>query len=65
MGRAYSTLAELAPEILEHQGTGSIAAILLNQAKPSQQVELGDFTLNVELRRTRNSTALPSLGYAI
>jgi hypothetical protein len=64
--KAYAVLAQLAPLIFEHQAKGSIAAVWLNKDKPAQQVRLGNYTLNVELRRNRRMPdLLPELGYGI
>jgi hypothetical protein len=64
--KAYAVLAQLAPQILEHQSKGSIAAVWLNKEKPAQKLQLGNYTLNVELRRTRRAPGLlPEVGYGI
>jgi hypothetical protein len=64
--KAYAVLAQLAPLILEHQSKGSIAAVWLNKEKPAQKLQLGNYTLNVELRRTRRAPGLlPEVGYGI
>jgi hypothetical protein len=64
---AYKTLAQLAPSILEHQSTGTIAAASLNRQNPDQQIKLGDYILNVGLPRDRRApNAVPDLtGYGI
>ena len=64
---AYKTLAQLAPSILEHQSKGTIAAASLNRQKPDQQIELGDYILNVSLPRNRRAPAVaPDVtGYGI
>lgn len=64
--KAYAVLAQLAPLILEHQSKGSIAAVWLNKEQPAQKLQLGNYTLNVELRRTRRAPGLlPEVGYGI
>ncbi|HEY7089730.1 MAG TPA: DUF5597 domain-containing protein [Tepidisphaeraceae bacterium] len=65
MAQAYDVLSQLSPLILEHQTDGAIGAVLLNQQTPATQVQLGNYRLNIELRRTRRSTILPTLGYAL
>jgi hypothetical protein len=64
---AYKTLAQLAPLILEHQSTGTIAAASLDRQKPEQQIQLGDYILNVGLPRNRRAPdVVPDLtGYGI
>jgi hypothetical protein len=64
--KAYAVLAQLAPLILEHQSKGSIAAVWLNKEQPAQKLKLGNYTVNVELRRTRRAPGLlPEVGYGI
>jgi hypothetical protein len=63
---AYKTLNQLSPLILEHQGKGTIAAAWLNAKKQSQEIQLGDYTINVELFRNRRSPdQIAQLGYGI
>src|ERR1035441_1628134 len=64
---AYKTLAQLAPAILEHQPKGTIAAASLNRQNPDQQIQLGDYILNVGLPRNRRTPAVvPDVtGYGI
>ena len=64
---AYKMLAQLAPAILEHQAKGTIAAASLNRQNPDQQIQLGDYTLNVGLPRNRRTPAVvPDVtGYGI
>jgi len=64
---AYKVLGQLAPSILEHQSKGTIAAASLNRQTPDQQIQLGDYTLNVGLPRNRRTPdTVPDLtGYGI
>jgi hypothetical protein len=64
---AYKMLAQLAPSILEHQSKGTIAAASLNRQNPDQQIQLGDYILNVGLPRNRRTPAVvPDVtGYGI
>src|SRR5664279_2455753 len=64
---AYKTLAQLAPSILEHQSKGTIAAASLNRQNPDQQIQLGDYILNVGLPRNRRTpAAVPDVtGYGL
>jgi hypothetical protein len=62
---AYAVLDRLAPRILEAQAAGKIGAVFLNRQKTSEKISLGDYTLNIELRTTRGSNALPEAGYAL
>lgn len=66
LAKGYAVLRDLTPIILEHQASGTIDAAWLNKNKSSQQILLGDFTLNVELRRsTRDQVFLSELGYCL
>jgi hypothetical protein len=44
---SYEMLAQLTPLILEHQGNGSMSAVLLNANDRPQKVKVGDYTLEV------------------
>jgi len=44
---AYDLLSRLAPLISEHQGNGTMSAVLLNPKDPPQKIQLGDYTLEV------------------
>ncbi len=66
LSKAYQTLKQLSPLILEHQGKGTIAAAWLNSKKQSQEILLGNFKLNVELfRNRRNPEQVAELGYGL
>jgi uncharacterized protein DUF5597/glycosyl hydrolase family 42 (putative beta-galactosidase) len=62
---AYGFLSGIAPEILEHQASGTIAGVSLSHDRPKQDVTLGGYTLHFALRVTRGSSALPDYGYAV
>jgi hypothetical protein len=64
--RAYAVLSQLAPLILEHQADGTIAGALLNAEHPTQEIPLGSYVVNVDLRRNRRDpTQVPASGYGI
>jgi beta-galactosidase GanA len=63
--QAYAVLGQLAPQILEAQSNGKIGAVWLGRQNPSAKLALGDYTLNIELRTTRGSNAVPDAGYAL
>jgi len=44
---AYDLLSRMAPLILEHQGNGTMSAVLLNAKDPPRKIQLGDYTLQV------------------
>jgi beta-galactosidase GanA len=45
--QSYDLLSQLTPLIVEHQGTGTMAGVLLDQQNQKSQVQLGDYRLNV------------------
>jgi len=65
IAKAYKTLSQLAPLILQHQGTGTIAGISLDRRNRTAKFRVGDYTLNAGLRTNRRSSELPELGYGI
>ena len=66
LAKGYAVLRDLTPLILEHQAKGTIAAVSLNTAHPTESIALGDYTLNVDVRRNRrNPTQAAALGYAM
>ena len=66
LSKAYETLTQLSPLILEHQGKGTIAAAWLNSKKQSQQIQLGDYKINVDVwRDRRNPEQAADLGFGI
>ncbi len=66
LAKGYAVLRQLTPLILEHQASGTIAAVSLDAKHQTQDVTLGNYTLNVDLRRNRRNPAqVPALGYAM
>ncbi|HTZ21889.1 MAG TPA: DUF5597 domain-containing protein [Opitutaceae bacterium] len=64
--KAYALLAQMTPVILDAQARGAIAAAWLNPKQPTQDIPLGNYLVNVDLRRNRRNPAeVPALGYAI
>ena len=64
--KAYAVLSQLAPLILEHQASGTIAAVSLSAQHPSQSLPLGSYTVNVGLRRNRrNPSEVAPMGYGL
>ena len=49
----YDLIAQLAPLIVAHQGTGTISAVLLGQNNPSQKIQVGNYTLEAAAMRPR------------
>jgi beta-galactosidase GanA len=47
LAKSYGVLSQIAPLILEHQGSGTMAGIVLDETNRIQKIQLGNFTLNV------------------
>jgi hypothetical protein len=52
----YGLLSKLAPLILEHQGNGTMSAVLLRTNDPPQKVKVGNYTLEVTPARPRSAS---------
>ena len=67
LSQAFLTLSQIAPQILEHQSSGTIAAVVLDKQKPEEKVKLGNYILNVGLPRSRGAqNVVPDLiGYGL
>ncbi len=66
LAKGYAMLKQLTPLILEHQTKSTLAAVSLGAKHESEDVALGNYTLNVDLRRNRRNPAqVPALGYAL
>jgi Domain of unknown function (DUF5597)/Beta-galactosidase len=65
--QGYALLRDLAPAILDAQSRDAISAVSLTAAgRQNEAVALGDFNVNVDLRRNlRNPSQVPALGYAL
>lgn len=63
---AYALLSEMTPVILDAQSKGTMGAAWLNKDLQMQDIVLGDYTININLRRNRRDPSqLPAVGYAI
>jgi hypothetical protein len=64
--RGYALLRQMTPFILEQQAKGTIAAVSLTAEHQKEDIELGNYRVNVDLRRNRrNPSQIPALGYAM
>jgi hypothetical protein len=52
---SYEMLTQLAPLILEHQGKGSMSAVLLNPNDPPQKVQVGNYMLEASYSGPRRA----------
>ena len=50
-----SQIANMAPIILEHQGTGTMAAARFTEEEASQKIKLGNYTAEISVARNRRS----------
>lgn len=62
---AYETLSQIAPLVLEHQGTDRIHAVSLTQADDSETFSLGGYRLRASLVGHYRPTTPPERGYGI
>jgi hypothetical protein len=53
---AYGLLAQLAPLILEHQGNGTMSAVMMNPNDPVQKVPVGNYTLEAAPTKPRGAS---------
>jgi hypothetical protein len=65
LAKAYDFVSQMAPMILDHQASGTIAGVWLSADRPTQDIALGGYTLHFALRVTRKSTVLPDRGYGL
>jgi hypothetical protein len=66
LAKGYALLQQLTPLILAHQAKGTLAAVSLDAKTQTQDVVLGNYTLNLDLRRNRRNPAqIPARGYAM
>jgi hypothetical protein len=55
----YDLLSRLAPLILEHQGNGTMSAVLLGPNDPPQKVQVGNYTVEAAFARSRLTQGAP------
>ena len=65
IAQAYNVLKQLSPLILDAQSKGNIAAISLNKTDSVQNIQLGNYILQVELRKNNREKVNPEIGYGI
>jgi hypothetical protein len=61
IARCYGVLSQVAPVILENQGKGTIAGVVLEGKKPAEKLQLAGYTLEFKFARHR---LFPNLQYA-
>jgi hypothetical protein len=57
IARSYATLTQLAPVILENQGKGKMAGVVVVEGEAPQKIALGDYVLEVSYPRNRRPPA--------
>ena len=67
LSQGFLTLSQIAPQILEHQAKGTIAAAVLDKGRTEEKIKLGNYTLNVTLPRGRRTPeGVPDIiGYGV
>jgi len=64
--KAYKLLSDMAPVILDAQSKSKITGVLLKKdINTEEQLEIGGYTLTVQLLKKRRSTSIPDQGYGI
>jgi hypothetical protein len=58
-GRCYGVLSQIAPLILENEGKGTMAGVVLDETNQTKKIHLGGFTLNVAHDYTWNGSRNP------
>jgi hypothetical protein len=53
LARSYAIVTQFAPLILENQGKGKMAGVVVSADDPSQKIPLGDYVLEVSYARMR------------
>lgn len=62
---AYDTLKQLSPLILDAQAAGSVRAAVVDTTNSSQQLRVGNYILNVQLRKDRRSGETAAQGFVL
>lgn len=65
LAAAYGLLRDIAPVVLEHQATGSIAAVSLSAQNTVEDVVLGGYRIQVRRTSDRRSGTTVERGYAM
>jgi beta-galactosidase GanA len=59
MVRGFELIAQLAPLIAKHQGNGTMSAVVLGPDDPPQQIQVGNYSLEVARMRPRVAPGAP------
>jgi hypothetical protein len=54
---SYDLIAQLAPLIAEHQGNGTMSAVLLGPGDPPQKIQVGNYTLEAAFLNPRRAAS--------
>ncbi len=65
VAKVYKILADLTPEILAAQASGSITAVSLQMPDSVQTIDLGGYKLHVALRKSWSGVTQASKGYGL
>ena len=64
LAKAYDVLRQLTPVIMEHQGNGTMKAVVIEPGTGSQKVQLGNYVFDLAMGRGWMSAAVPPAGGA-
>jgi hypothetical protein len=62
LARSYATLAQLAPVILENQGKGKMAGVVVGAGEAPQKIALGNYVLEVSYPGGRGQAGAAAAG---
>jgi hypothetical protein len=65
LSKAYDVLGQLSPLIMEHQGKGTMRAVIVEPGSTPQKVELGNYTFDLAVGRGWRAVQPAGRGYAI
>jgi len=65
LAKAYDVLGQLAPMILEHQGTVTMKAVVVDPKGAAQKVQLGNYVFDCAVGRGWRAAQPAGRGYAI
>jgi hypothetical protein len=61
LARSYGILAQLAPVILENQGKGKMAGVVVGAGEAPQKIPLGNYVLEVSYPQSGRPSAAPAV----
>lgn len=65
IGQSYEMLKQMSALVLAHQTDGTTRGVVVDATKSSSTVTIGQYRLNIQLRKDRRSSEGPERGYAL